>query len=132
MLYYNFKNYDEFKELFEIIKHGNDNESRKNKILLAYLKDKDLLHQAVASNEYTFLHISDMSELEQRLQNEIRVSGLEDKSLSYELRLINQTYYSAIYETDEYRGLCEDGDPKCVRYYNHQSGRIFKMKAGKL
>ena len=132
MLYYNLKNYDEFKELFEIIKYGNDNKSRKNKILLAYLKDKDLLHQAVASNEYTFLHISDMSELEQRLQNEIRVSGLEDKSLSYELRLINQTYYSAIYETDEYQGLCEDGDPKCVRYYNHQSGRIFKMKAGKL
>ena len=38
MLYYNFKNYEEFKNLFGIVKHGNNHESRKNKILLAYLK----------------------------------------------------------------------------------------------
>lgn len=44
MLYYNFKNYEEFNALFGIVKHGNNNESRKNKILLAYLKDKSLLH----------------------------------------------------------------------------------------
>ena len=132
MLYYNFKNYEEFKDLFRIIKHENHTQSRKNRILLAYLKDKNLLHQAVINNDYTLLHISSMAELEQRLQNEIRISGLEDKSLSYELYLINQAYHSAIYETDGYQGLCEDGDSKCVRYYNHQSGRIFKMKAGKL
>ena len=47
MLYYNFKNYEEFNALFGIVKHGNNSESRKNKILLAYLKDKNLLHQAV-------------------------------------------------------------------------------------
>ena len=33
MLYYKFRNYEEFKELFGIVKHGNGNESRKNKIL---------------------------------------------------------------------------------------------------
>lgn len=64
MLYYNFKNYDEFKNLFGIIKHGNNTQSRKNKILLAYLKDKSLLHQAVTNNDYMLLHISDMTELE--------------------------------------------------------------------
>ena len=41
MLYYNFKNYEEFNALFGIVKHGNNSESRKNKILLAYLKDKE-------------------------------------------------------------------------------------------
>ena len=132
MLYYNFKNYDEFRDLFGIIKHGNHTQSRKNKILLAYLKDKRLLHQAVAGNNYTFLHIGDMTELEQRMQNEILISGNEDASLPYELHLMNKTYHSSTYATDEYQGLCEDGDSKAVRYYNHKNERIFKMKAGKL
>ena len=132
MLYYNFKNYEEFNTLFGIVKHGNNHESRKNKILLAYLKNKDLLHQAVTSNDYSFLHIADMTELENRMTNEILISGNEDEELPYDLRLMGRTYYSSIYETDENQGLCEDGDPKCVRYYNHKTGKIFKMKAGKL
>ena len=84
MLYYNFKNYEEFKNLFGIVKHGNNHESRKNKILLAYLKNKDLLHQAVTSNDYSFLHIADMTELENRMTNEILISGNEDEELPYE------------------------------------------------
>lgn len=132
MLYYNFKNYEEFNALFGIVKHGNNSENRKNKILLAYLKDKNLLHQAVAGNDYSFLHISSMAELEQRMQNEILISGNEDESLPYELHLMGKTYYSIIYETDGNDGLCEDGDSKCVRYHNHRTGKIFKMKAGKL
>jgi len=132
MLYYNFKNYDGFKDLFGTIKHGNNTQSRRNKILLAYLKDKNLLHQAVAGNDYTFLHIANMTELENRVTEEILVSGNEDEELPYDLQLMGKTYHSAIYETDEYQGLCEDGDSKCIRYYNHQSGRIFKMKAGRL
>ena len=132
MLYYNFKNYEEFNALFGIVKHGNNSESRKNKILLAYLKDKNLLHQAVVGNDYSFLHISSMAELEQRMQNEILISGNEDESIPYELHLMGKTYYSIIYETDGNDGLCEDGDSKCVRYHNHRTGKIFKMKAGKL
>ena len=114
MLYYNFKNYEEFNALFGIVKHGNNSESRKNKILLAYLKDKNLLHQATAGNDYSFLHISSMAELEQRMQNEILISGNEDESLPYELRLMDKTYHSSTYATDEYQGLCEDGYTKAV------------------
>ena len=128
MLYYNFKNYDEFKNLFGIIKHGNNTQSRKNKILLAYLKDKSLLHQAVTNNDYMLLHISDMTELEYRMEKEIIRSGIEDASLPYGLRLMDRIYHSSTYETDEYLGLCEDGDVKAVRYCNHKTGRIFKMK----
>ncbi len=132
MLYYNFKNYDEFNNLFGIIKHGNNTQGRKNKILLAYLKDKSLLHQAVTNNDYMLLHISDMTELEYRMEKEIIRSGIEDASLPYGLRLMDRIYHSSTYETDEYLGLCEDGDVKAVRYCNHKTGRIFKMKAGKL
>ena len=106
MLYYNFKNYEEFNALFGIVKHGNNSESRKNKILLAYLKDKNLLHQAVAGNDCSFLHISSMAELEQRMQNEILISGNEDESLHYELHLMGKTYYIFIYEKDVNDGLC--------------------------
>ena len=51
MLYYKFQNYEEFKNMFGIIKHGNGVCSRKNKILLAYVKDKRLLHEAVEKND---------------------------------------------------------------------------------
>jgi hypothetical protein len=132
MLYYNFKNYDEFKNLFGIIKHGNNTQSRKSKILLVYLKDKALLHLAAINNDYTLLHISDMAELEKRMEKEIIQSGTEDAGLPYELHLMNKTYHSFTYATDEYQGLCEDGDSKAVRYYNHKTGKVFKMKAGKL
>lgn len=39
-----FKNYDEFKQLFGVVKHGNGVVSRKNKILLACLKNRKLFH----------------------------------------------------------------------------------------
>lgn len=132
MLYYNFKNYDEFQNLFGIVKHENHTQSRKNRILLAYLKNKELLHQAAESNDYSLLHIGDMTELEKKMEKEIIKSGNEDEALPYELHLMDRTYHSAVYETDEYLGLCEDGDSKCVRYLNHTTNRIFKMKAGKL
>ena len=53
MIYYKFKNYEEFKELFGIVKHGNGNKSRKNKILLSFIKNKKLLHNVVVSGDYT-------------------------------------------------------------------------------
>lgn len=65
MLYYKFKNYEEFKDMFGIIKHGNGVCSRKNKILLAYIRNKRLLHEAIETNNYTLLHISSMAGIEE-------------------------------------------------------------------
>lgn len=132
MLYYNFKDYEGFKSLFGIIKHGNEKKSRKNKILLAYLKDKKLLHRAVTDGDYTFLHISGMGELKNRMEHEVIRSGSGDNSLPYSLRLMGKSYCSSIYEADGTNGLCEDGDLKAIRYYNHKIEKTFKMKAGKL
>ena len=47
MIYYPFKNYEEFKELFGIIEHGNGVKSRKNKILLAFYKDRNALREHI-------------------------------------------------------------------------------------
>lgn len=131
MLYYKFRNYEEFKELFGIQPHGNSAKSRKNKILLAFIKNRELLHAATTSGDYHLLHISSMSELKQVVTEEIIRSGSDDASLTRQVYLKDRVYHSAQYYTDDYQGVCEDGDTNAVRYVNTENGRVFKMKAGK-
>lgn len=129
MLYYNFNDYAGFKERFGIVEHGNGEKSRKNKILLAYIKQPSLFKQASETGDYSLINIASMSELKQTMLERIKQSG---ESLKYEVKLINYTFKSSKFETDDFNGLCEDGDPKSCRYINHSNeGRIFKMKAGK-
>ena len=133
MLYYKFKNYEEFKDMFGIIKHGNGVCSRKNKILLAYIRNKRLLHEAIETNNYTLLHISSMAELKKTITRTIIISGHSDMSLRYVMELDGEFFYSRNFETDDLKGLCEDGDTRSIRYINHENGgKTFKMKAGKL
>lgn len=56
MLYYNFANYEEFKELFGIVEHGNGVKSRKNKILLALYKDRQALRTHIRAISYEVCH----------------------------------------------------------------------------
>ena len=130
MLYYNFKNYEEFKELFGIEVHGNGVKSRRNKILLQWLKQKWVLQGAVRGDEIAKL-------------------AIEARSLTYVWDLcMNQLHYrtcgayclrigsfailiSNKYRLDEYCGVCVDGDPRAIRYVNTENDRVFKMKAGK-
>ena len=129
MLCYNFKDYAGFKERFGMVEHGNGEKSRKNKILLAYIKQPSLFKQAGETGDYSLINIASMSELKQTMLERIKQSG---ESLKYEVKLINYTFKSSKFETDDFNGLCEDGDPKSCRYINHSNeGRIFKMKAGK-
>ena len=54
--------FEEFKERFGIQEHANGEKSRKNKILLAFIKNKELLHEAVITgNFYLFQYQSDSS-----------------------------------------------------------------------
>ena len=132
MLYYNFRNFEEFKELFGIQHHGNGEKSRKNKILLSYIKNRTLLHNAVISGNYHLLHISSMAELKKVLTEEIQSSGECDNSLPHRVMIRDYTFHSALCRTDSCNGLCEDGDIRSFRYVSVENGRIFKMKIGKL
>ena len=129
MLYYNFIDYQDFREKFGIVHHGNGAKNRKNKILLAYIKNKELLHQARITNDYSLLHISSMSELKQVMFDRIIIGGFNKK---YQVQLINYSFGSDLYQTDDYHGLCEDNDFKSVRYINKTSGKTYKMKCGKI
>ena len=129
MLYYDFAGLEGFEARFGIVRHGNGEKSRKNKILLAYVKQPSLFKEAARTGDYSLINISCMSELKQTMLTRIFESG---QNLPNEVRLINYTFHSAKFSTDEYNGLCEDGDPRSCRYINHSNGnRIFKMRAGK-
>lgn len=49
MLFYDFKDYEQFKEKFGIVEHGNGVKSRKNKIMLALYKDEQVFKNVVRS-----------------------------------------------------------------------------------
>ena len=132
MLYYNF-NYKEFTYRFGMTEHDNGKKSRRNKVLLNFIKDRKLLKECIKKDDFTLLNISNMVEFKKTMFNKIQFSGEFDMNLPYKVELINYTFHSNKYSTDEMRGLCEDSDYKSCRYFNHKNnGRIFKMKAGKL
>ena len=131
MLYYNFDGYEEFGYRFGIIEHGNGKKTRRNKILLDFIKDRKLLRNAIRTNNFSLLKISNMADLKKVMFTRIMDPG-EDDGLQYEVKLINYTFRSGKYETDKYNGICVDGDSRAVRYINHDNGgKAFKMKAGK-
>lgn len=135
MLYYNFKDYEGFKELFGLRECGNGVKTRRNKILLAYIKQDSLLKKAIAGDYLSCcrINISDMPSLRSTLIGELRESGRSELlwlSRS-KIGLAGWVMYSEKYRLDEYNGVCEDKDYKSVRYINIENNRVFKMKAGK-
>lgn len=131
MLYYGFKNYEDFKNNFGITVHGNGAKNRKNKILLAYLKDRNLLHRCIETDNFSMLHISTMADLKWKVISGIKKSGGIDLNLTSILELNGEAYYSNKYSLDEYEGICEDNDIKAIRYVNNENGKVYKMRAGK-
>lgn len=150
-----FKNYEEFKQIFGVVEHGNGAKSRKNKILLACLKDRKLLkwwlefrgqcaeHGAkkdiVRSVDY--LYATNMDELKHFAKfligdaNVIRSAFIGMGELGNILGFDDEFPYTLVSPTlclDSFKGLCTDGDTKSIRYVNtERNDRVFKMKAGK-
>ena len=130
MLYYNFKDYQEFKELFGMVEHGNGAKSRKNKILLAFLKQKELLHDYVhhkSSSAAELINCRSMSTLNLRLFWTLSERAYDEQR---RIVLLDHSIYTSDFDLDDWNGLCEDGDYSSIRYVNN-SGRVYKMRAGK-
>lgn len=147
MIYFeNFKNNKEFNQIFGITEHGNGVKSRKNKILLECLKNREL-HKWWISTGRALLrrHTSQPDKFD--LLHVVNMDGL--KQFAKFLLLIMQTgncgmrplafadefpynLWSKTYRFDAYKGLCTDGDTKAIRYVNtERNDKVFKMKAGK-
>ena len=85
MLYYRFRNYEEFKEIFAVEKRSNGAEVRKNKILLSHLKNAALLKYCRERNDFTLLDIKDMAQLQQSVTDAVCSSGKRDDSLPHKV-----------------------------------------------
>lgn len=131
MLLFNISNYADFNHLFGLESHANGAKSRKNKILLQHIKNRSLIRYCREHSDWSLLHIRNMADLKTLVLAGIRESGISDKDLSCQVKLIGSTYRSARYRTDHMEGLCEDFDKKSVRYVNTKTERVYKMKAGK-
>lgn len=129
MLFFPIENYEDFKGVFGIINYGNGEKSRRNKILLSFLKQKELLHDAVNYNYHAkkLLKCRDIGSLSMGLS-----WMLSERPYEYKNRIVlmNKVMYSKDYDLDNMQGLCEDGDYTSVRYVNN-NGRVYKMKIGK-
>ena len=145
-----FKNYDEFKVLFGVVEHGNGVKSRKNKILLACLKDRNLLHWWLSFKDscdrthreylyenYDYLCATSMDDLKHfamKMMNRFvynDVCGMNVPYYCIEFNDLPYKFYSSSMRLDSFNGICADGDTKAVRYENVEREKVFKMKAGK-
>lgn len=113
MLYFKFKDYEEFKEDF-----GMRNNTRKNNILLSFLK-----HEMRNGRYVPKIHnLNDMYRYILSLVGRIEPS---------DINVMDYHFQSETYRTDENCGLCKDMDCRSIRYIRKEDGREFKMKAGK-
>lgn len=132
MIYYGFNGYSGFKSRFGKTEHGDGSMTRRNRILLDFMKDRRMLKIAAETGDLRLLDIQNMTELRKVMMERIMRSGTE-AGLPYEVNLMGYCFRSSKYSTDMYRGLCEDGDIRSCRYVNHSNGdRVFKMRAGRL
>lgn len=131
MLLFNIRNFDDFQYLFGIEIHGNGNKSRKNKILLSHLKNRQLYKYCREHDDYSLLRVRSMPELKKAILNQVQISGKNDDTLQHEVSLMGMTFYSSLYRTDDNKGLCFDLDGSSVRYINVERNREYKKKSGK-
>lgn len=134
MLYFDFKNYEEFKERFGIKRDEKGKLLRKNKILLSWVTNKKLFKFSVwlvkqgHEKQYGLINYTSMDQVINIVDSWVRSSrGI------YSLCLNGKYYGSPIYATDAMNGIPEDGSLGFIRYLNmEREGKVYKMKAGKM
>ena len=126
MLYYNFKDYEGFKELFGIVRHDNGTKSRRNKILLSFIKQRKLIAAKMRDRRNDLLNLTSLDSVKQLIWDNLHLQS------GSELYLMGHIIYSNEFHTDKLNGLCFDGDYRSIRYVRNDNERVFKMRAGKL
>lgn len=150
-----FNNYEQFKEMFGMQEHGNGTKSRRNKILLQYFKSRDIMHLvASAKEEWDYFNVYDRDEkptgrkswyCNPHIWKSVNLYGAHsmDELRSVVISMLScagghpleihgiDGIRSRLYDSDDFQGICEDGDVRSVRYVNCERQRVFKMRAGK-
>lgn len=133
MLYYDFKNYEGFKERFGV--KGSKENPRKNKIILSYIKQLPLLERARLTNDYREINMTSMSALWETVRRKfVRRSNdyyYESNDHYACIEMLGLRLYSKKFKFDALNGICDDGTVNFVRYVNMENGRVWKMRVGK-
>ena len=116
MLYFGFKNYEEFKALFGKRVTNNGKVVRSNGILLSFLKHE------FANKRFMRLGFKSVDDIVNLVNEQLR----DVYKLANGFRCFHPDY-----KIDACQGICEDGDVCSIRYIRVDNGRVFKMKAGK-
>ena len=134
MLYYNFGDYEGFKKRFGIVRDKNGKLIRKNKILLSYVKNKELF-------KWTMYYVGGCGDISKSFINARNLSTVEKHIKSclmsqcgrYFINIMGYYFCSPIYATDEWNGMPEDGSIGFVRYKDmKRGGKVYNMKIGKM
>lgn len=131
-----FKDFEQFKEIFELRRVGEKDDgspkyARRNKIFL------DSYKTALANGNAKLFR-----ELFKEPGNDAFFEPLAKMIYLLNGRCLDELYTSKIEGTrffliskkmkfDHMKGLCEDGDVRSVRYVNIEQDKVYKMKAGK-
>ena len=137
MLFYNFKNYEEFKELFGERSFENGNKQRDNKILLRVLQDRNTLKLTHSDNTnvrrlYSYLVKSRSNE--EALIHLYAFLTSKPHTDCWEICLAGKCFFSSMYELDELNGICVNGETNKVRVRcltGNNEGKILRVKVGK-
>lgn len=125
MLNYGFKNHTEYQDLFGFRETGDGKLVRRNKILLAFLRNK-LSH--TNENLKDLLECTDLQVLSSAL-----IERIAEKSKGrYYITLFDTRFKNYTYQSDYTDGVCFDGDISQYRYINKTTNKIYKMKVAKL
>lgn len=139
MLFYNFKNYEGFKELFGMTTHGNGVVSRKNKILLALYKSRTWLRVHINSGglyyndngrwKEDFLRCKSLGALRNAIWGSLSET---DGVSSGDIYMLGDRMVACPFNNirPDSQGWPEDETVGFVRYRNAE-GRAFKIKAGR-
>ena len=136
MLYFNFRDFEEFKELFGITVHGNGVKSRKNKIMLSLWKDKAWFKNHIAQKE--LLGISEqMNAVSVRfcraMKKNVRLDNLEklyNNLQKREVRIRRKTDFLAFSDSVRLKDalmadLSDASNIEGVKHCMRLNGRVF-------
>lgn len=124
MLHTNFKDYNEFKELYV-----REDGKRKNAVLLAFTTSKELFKWYQKRQRLDlFFKIRSMNDLFQELLTRITNTSYGD----YSIEIDGWRFHSDIYRMDGQKGLCFDGDVESFRYVRVTDNATYKKKVGRL
>lgn len=131
MLLFNIADYKDFQYLYGMEEHSNGVRSRKNRIMLTHIKNRQLIDYCRRKDDYSLLRVRTMTDLKKLAFDKLQESGKNDTKLLHKVNLIGMTFYSSKYRTDEKNGLCDDLDGSSIRYISIERNREFKMRSGK-